>query len=193
MSDDQARAAALYGNPGGSPGDPGNIGTALGAAFTPLEGAARGERNFELAAEIKEVRATLGKEMLELGFSDASAKEFAGLLGEYYSKPRDAKEQRDANRDKALDELSHEWGADFEARYEGSSRVMAALTRGNPRLLDFIHSTGLSHDVRFTRLLGEVARHRAAMPAGRGRAEEDRRKGPSGNKIAATLYGGKKG
>lgn len=163
--DEKHAAEVLFGNPGGSPGDPGNIETALNAAFRPLQDGARGERNHDLAREIGEVRATLGNEMLSLGFSDAAAKEFSGLIGEYYSRPRDDEGMKN-NLDNALDELSTEWGADFHARLEGAEKVMASLTKGNPRLLDFMHSTGLSRDARFLRLVGEVARHRAAMPAG---------------------------
>ena len=166
VNDDQARneksaaqAEALFGNPGGSPGEPGNIDTALGAAFSPVEGAARGERNHELVREIQGVRAALGKEMLALGFSDNAAKEFSGLLSEYHGRPRDAKEA-EANLDKALDELSTEWGSDFAARFEGANKVLATLTKGNSALKDFVYSTGLAGDVRLLRLAGEIAKHR---------------------------------
>jgi len=182
-----AQAKAFYGNPGGSPGDPGNIDSALGAAFGPAEGAARGERNHPLAREIQGARAALGKEMLALGFSDNSAKEFSALLGEYYDRPRDAKGM-EANFDKALEELSTEWGADFHARLEGANKVLAVLTRGNPALLDFMHSTGASRDVRFLRLMGDIAKnypvrhYPVAQAAGRK---------PSGTRTADVLYGKK--
>jgi len=193
------QASALFGNPGGSPGAPGNIDTALGAAFSPVEGAARGERNHALAQEIQGVRAALGKEMLALGFSDNSAKEFSALLGEYYDKPRD-KDQMESNFGKALDELSTEYGDTFHARLDGANKVLTALTKGNPALLDFVHSTGLSRDVRFLRMAGEIAKHlpvaqaekrgQAKAAAGQ-RTSSDRRRSPS--KLANALYGGKKG
>lgn len=182
-----AQAEALYGNPGGSPGQPGNIDTALGAAFSPVEGAARGERNHQLAREIAGARSALGKEMLALGFSDNSAKEFSALLGEYYSNPRDAKGM-EANFDKALEELSTEWGGDFHARLDGANKVLAALTKGNPGLLDFLHSTGLSRDARFLRLAGEVARHRPVVQATKRPVWPASRK-PSGTRTADVLYG----
>ena len=194
-----AQAEALYGNPGGSPGEPGNIDTALGVAFSPVEGAARGDRNHQLAQEIQGVRAALGKEMLSLGFSDNAATEFSALLGEFYDKPRDEK-QMETNLDEALDALSTEWGADFHARLDGAKSVLAALTRGNPGFADFVHSTGLSRDVRFLRLAGEIARHRAAMPAGSAAkvqpvAQATKRpawpasRKPSGTRTADVLYG----
>jgi hypothetical protein len=185
-----AQAAALYGNPGGSPGAPGNIDTALGAAFGPVVEAARGDRNHELAREIAGARSALGKEMLALGFSDNSAKELGALLGEYYNKPRD-KDQMESNLDKALDELSTEWGADFAARFEGANKVLASLIRGNPGLADFLHSTGLSRDVRFLRLAGEIAKHHPVAQAAKRPAWPTSRK-PSGTRTADVLYGGKK-
>ena len=166
MSDDIARnektaaqASALFGNPGGSPGESGNIDTALGAVFSQLEGKARGERNHTLAQEIAASRKALGKSMLAFGFSDGSAKEFSGLLSEYHGRPRDAKEA-EANLDKALDELSTEWGESFSANLDGAKRVLAALTKGNSALKDFVYSTGLAGDVRLLRLAGEIAKHR---------------------------------
>ena len=185
-----AQAEALYGNPGGSPGDAGNIDTALGAAFGPVVDAARGDRNHELAREIAGARSALGKEMMALGFSDNSAKEFSALLGEYHGGPRD-KEQAEANLDEALDKLSTEWGADFEARLEGANKVMAALMKGNPGFADFVHSTGLSRDVRFLRLAGAIAKHQRVALAAKRPALPIRWK-PSGTRTADVLYGGKK-
>jgi hypothetical protein len=193
------QASKLFGNPGGSPGDAGNIDTALGAVFTPAEGAARGDRNHEQARGIQGVRAALGKEMLALGFSDNSAKEFSALLGEYHSNPRDTKEQREANLDKALEDLSTEWGDTFHARLAGAEKILATLTKGNPALLGFVHSTGLSSDVRLLRMAGEIAKHQPvaqaekrgqAQAAAGQRSSSDRRRSPS--KLANALYGGKK-
>jgi len=191
--DDQAKAAVLFGNPGGSPGDHGNIESALNAAFRPLQDGARGERNHDLAREIGEVRDALGKEMLSLGFSAAAATDFAGLLGEYYSSPREGKDV-ETNLDKALEELSTEWGSDFAARYEGSNRVLAALTKGNPKLWDFMRSTGLPHDVRFIRLAGEIAKAQPVLQAekrGEVQAAKASRMRPSGTRISNALYGKK--
>ncbi|MHB1011947.1 MAG: hypothetical protein ACYC37_03460 [Desulfobacteria bacterium] len=185
-----SNAEVFYGNPGGSPGERGNIDSALSGAFNSVEMAARSDGNYDLAREISGARTALGNEMMALGFSDASARSFAGLLGEYYSSPRDTK-QAEANLDKALAELSHEWGADFDGRLEGAKGVLASLTKGNPRLLGFVHSTGLSHDVRFLRLAGEIAKHQpVAQAEKRGQAEAASRKRPSGNKMANVLYGG---
>jgi hypothetical protein len=193
--DDEQKAAVLFGNPGGSPGDHGNIESALNAAFRPLQDGARGERNHDLAREIGSVRDTLGKGMLELGFSAASAAEFAGLLGEYYGAPRE-REVVEKNLDKALDELSTEWGADFHNRLDGATRILASLTKGNPRLMDFVHGTGLSHDVRFLRLAGEIAKAQPILQAekrGEAQAAKASRMRPSGSRISNALYGGKKG
>jgi hypothetical protein len=191
--DDEQKAAVLFGNPGGSPGDHGNIESALNAAFRPLQDGARGERNHDLAREIGEVRDALGKEMLGLGFSAASAAEFAGLLGEYYGAPRD-REVVEKNLDKALDELSTEWGADFHTRLDSTKKVLESLTKGNPRLLDFVHSTGLSHDVRFLRLAGEIAKAQPILKAdkkGEAQAALANRMRPSGTRISNALYGKK--
>jgi hypothetical protein len=185
------QAEVLYGNPGGSPGDAGNIDSSLGAAFTPVEGAARGNRDHRGAREIADVRAALGKEMLNLGFSKNAANELSALLGEYHGRPRDDEEMKN-NLDRALEELSGEWGADFHARLEGAEGVIRSLTKGNPKLLDFLHATGLSRDARFLRLAGEVARHRAAMPAekkGQSKAAAGQRSPNS--RMADALYGRK--
>ena len=167
VNDDQARneqaavqAAALYGNPLGSPVEAlGNIDSKLGAVFDPLKGKAIGERNFTLAQEIGQTRKNLSESMRGLGFSDGGAKELSALFSEYRDTPRDA-EVATKNLDQALETLSREWGADFETRFKGAEKVLARLARGNPAVSDFLYSTNLSSDVRLLRLAGNIAAHR---------------------------------
>ncbi len=160
---EKSDAEVMYGNPGGSPAETGNIEAALSGFSDRAAMAARMARDYDGAKAVEAATAALVGNLGELQFSRNAAVELAGLMSEYEDRKNVSDGDRQAAMDSALETLSGEWGPRFPAMFEGAKAVIKAMSKGHPGILTFFHDSGLSRDVRFLRMAGEVAKARGLV------------------------------
>lgn len=150
-------AEGMYSNYGGSAGfAPVDL-----RVFDQLEHQARYDGKKGLASEIAGARKTLTSNLMNLDFSGGAARELSNLIGEYHRSPREGDQVKE-NLASAMEQLADEWDSDFQQNFDGAMQVLKEVTKGNPSLVNFFHSTGLSSDVRFLRMAGNIAKGRKA-------------------------------
>jgi hypothetical protein len=182
--DEEKVASALFGNPGGSAGDHGQLDSGLAPAFDRIEHGARDNGDADYAATITGARKALVESLQELGAGPGVAKELSEMIADYHGKPRD-EETIQKNFDAALEALSEEWGSDnFKTTFAGAKKVIAKLLGTNVANLEFFHGTGLVKDVRLLRIAGAIAKSQM-----KGQTRASGRTLPSDTSTADRLYG----
>jgi len=155
-------AEKLYGLPGGEPGGLSEIRTALSSGgFESIAYQARFGGDHAFAKELDQSRDTLAGAMREVGFSRDAAGEIAGIVKQYFDKPR-SKESAEKGFEAALESLEKKWGGDFEANMAGAVELLGTLRSKDPSFGNFLAHSGMQGDERLLRILGETARHRKA-------------------------------
>jgi hypothetical protein len=164
LATDQADpiATKLYGLPGGEPGGLSEIRTALSnGGFESIAYQARFGGDHAFAKELDQSRDTLAGVMREVGFSRDAAGEIAGIVKQYFDKPR-SKESAEKGFETALEALQKRWGGDFEANLAGAVELLGTLRKKDPAFSNFLAATGAQNNERLLEILGETARHRKA-------------------------------
>jgi len=163
MGEGATTAQLLYGNPGGEPAEGGAIESSLdGGGMGAICAHLRNDGDHDTAKEVDAGRRQLAGVMKDLGFSQAATQEFAGLMREYWDRPREGEEAK-KNLERALEELQKEWkGKDLEDNVKGATELVGLIRSKVPWVGGFLSHSGLECDARLLRILGGVSKHRRA-------------------------------